>query len=318
MFKPNSWQTPHQFKSFMTFQMLTQGDAYAIISRAGNRITALTPIQSARVLVEQSTLDFSVSYRVTGPNGSSTVFQAGDVLHLSGLSADGVKGVSRLARAATAIQLANEAENSALKRFQLGAMIGGALTHPGKLGPEGREALRGALERNHSGSENAGRWMILEEGLKAEPFVMSAIDAQLDETRRRQIEEIGKVFAVPRPLLNVDDTSWGSGVEQLSMLFVSYTLNPWFKIWEDSLQLACLDESEWGTVVLDFDDRQLLRGSMKDQADFYAKALGSGGHKPWMEANEVREDLGLGAHEDGSGLVMAGQEGTQNEPRQTA
>lgn len=309
MFRPNAWQTPFEFKALMQFRALVYGDAYAAIARTGGSVVALQPIDPATVTPVQNA-DFTVSYRHTRKSGATQMLPSSDILHLRGMSLDGLNGLSRVGKAVEAIALAMSADRAAQAVFTHGVMAGGALSHPNKLSKEAHENLQSSLAAK-AGAENRGKWIILEEGMKAETFTHSPIDSQQDETRKRQVEEIGRVFGIPRPLLGVDDTSWGSGIEQLSRLFVTYGLSPWFKIWEDALQLKCIDRSEWGKVRPDFDERDLLRGSMKDQAEFYAKALGSGGQMPWMTANEVREDVGLGARPEGEGLRQAGQQNTQ-------
>ena len=106
------------------------------------------------------------------------------------------------------------------------------------------------------------------------------------------------MFGVPRPLLMVDDTSWGSGIDVLGQLFVRYGLNPWFTAWEESIQRDLLRDDEQDKFYAKFNAGALLRGSMKDQADFFAKALGSGGHYPWMHPEEVRDLSELRARDD--------------------
>jgi phage portal protein BeeE len=81
--------------------------------------------------------------------------------------------------------------------------------------------------------------------------------------------------------MGVDDTSWGSGIEQLAILFVRFGLAPWFKAWEEAIRRTLLEESEWRTLAADFDERELLRGTLKDQSEFFARALGAGGHRGW-------------------------------------
>jgi HK97 family phage portal protein len=313
--KPNGWQTPFQFKSLMQHWALVHGNAYAqIVRRAGsNEVLALNPIRPGRVTVEQRT-DFSLEYRVSRENRDQVVMRAGDILHLRGPSEDGITGLSRVQLAADVIATGSQARRAARRIFENGIMTGGALRHPGKLSPEAFERLRQSMQERLEGIENAGRWMILEEGMEAAPYASTAKDSQLVEMGAAGIDDIGRMFGIPRPLLGVDETSWGSGIEQLAILFVRFGLAPWFTAWEDALNLACIAERDWGTVYTDFDERELLRGSMKDQAEFFAKASGAGGHKPWMEPNEIREISGLSPHPDGTGLTPAGamaQETTQ-------
>ena len=304
MHRPNARQNAHQFKRLMQTWLLIRGNAYALIVRSGRDVIALNPIHPDRVTpVERS--DFSLVYDVTMPGGMKRTYQAQDILHLSGNSDDGKLGWSPVKQAADVITAHVLSQRAAARVFDNGMMVGGNLSHPGKLSNEAYERLKASMEER-SGAENAGRWIITEEGMTAAPFASTAVDAQLVEFRRALVEDIARVFGVPRPLLMIDDTSWGSGIEQLAILFVRFGLAPWFDVWEQGLKTSCLRPSEWEKIYPDFDERELLRGTIKEQFEAYAKAAGSGGHKPFMEPNEIREDLGLGAHTDGAGLKSAG------------
>src|SRR5690606_20603210 len=120
--------------------------------------------------------------------------------------------LSRVKQAKEAIGLAVQTEKSAARLFKNGTMVGGALMHKGKLGDEEYENLNASLKEKFSGAENAHKWLILEEDMKAETFSPTAQESQQVETRNHQIEEIARAFGVPRPLLMMDDTSWGSGI----------------------------------------------------------------------------------------------------------
>lgn len=304
-YEPNGWQTPFEFKRMMQARALVHGNAYAAIVRTGSRVVALNPITQP-VTVKQAA-DWSVSYEITRPDGSKVVLPARDVFHLRDMTLDGLEGLSRLKQAAEIISLSIQSNRAAERIFRNGIMVGGALTHPGKLSDEAVARLRQSMEDRYAGAENAGKWMIFEEGMKAETFAATAADSQLAEMRASQVEEIARAFGVPRPLMGVDDTSWGTGIEQLAILFVRFSLAPWFVAWEEAIARSCIQRSERGTIYADFDETELLRGTLKDQAEFFSRALGAGGHKPWMEANEAREAFGLGSHPDGRGLVAAGE-----------
>lgn len=291
--QPNDWQSAFDFKSHMQLRALVDGNAYARVIRSRGRVIRLVPIPD-RVTPELSD-DWRVTYRV---DGSGVRLQPEDVLHLRGLSLDALHGMSLVRQAAEAIGLAQRTEEAAARLFKNGMLVGGALSHPGKLGPEALKNLRTSLEERYAGAENAHRWLVLEEGMKPEKYGDTAADNQHIETRKHQIEEIGRIFGVPRPLLGVDDTSWGSGIEQLGIGFVRYALAPWFTAWEQAIRRTLLTPDERRTHKARFNEGALLRGSMKDQAEFFAKALGSGGHQPWMHVDEVRALSNLRSRDD--------------------
>lgn len=294
---PNGWQTAYEFRKLMQGQVLTHGNAYAQIVRSGKRVVGLHPLHPTRVCPEQLD-DLSVIYKVTRKDGGQVTLPQSEVFHLRDMSDCGLIGMSRVRQAREAIGLALQTEQAAGRLFKNGSMVGGALTHPGKLGDEEFNNLNTSLRDKFSGAENAHKWLVLEEGMKAEPFASTARDSQQIETRNHQIEEVARAFGVPRPLLMMDDTSWGSGIETLGLFFVRYSLAPWFTAWEQAVARSLFSPVERRTHKADFDERELLRGSIKDQAEFLAKALGAGGSRPWMSQNEARDYVGLSQRDD--------------------
>lgn len=286
--RPNNWQTPSRFKSQMQLRALAHGDAYAMVVRSAGRPIRLAPLDPEKVDPVQRA-DWAVEYRYTRPDGSRLTIAPEDMFHLSDLSEDGISGLSRTKLAKEAIGLALQAENAAARLFRNGMMVGGVLEHPGQLSDQAYERLRESLEERYAGSENAQKWLITEEGMKAAKLAQTASDSQHLENRNHQIEEVARAFGIPRPLLMMDDTSWGSGIEQLGIFFVQYTLAPWFTAWEEEVARVLLTDAERTRYYAKFNERALLRGTLSDQADFFAKALGAGGHSPWMAVNEVRD-----------------------------
>lgn len=315
--EPNFSQSAYTFKKLLTVQMLTHGNGYARIARTGKRVAGLVPMDPGAVSPRQLR-DGSIEYAATTKNGS-VVLRQDEVLHVFDTSIDGVSGVSVLKLAADAVQLSSDTCGALGRIYRTGVSATGALTHPQKLSSETKQRLRTQLEEKFSGPGKAGGWFILDEGMKAEPIVVSPRDAQMIETARHAVEDIARFFGVPRPLLGLDDTSWGSGVEQLATLFVRFGMSPLFSCWEQAVSRALLTREDRRQYKVDIDERELLRGSMKDQGEFFARALGAGGHRPWMEPNEVRDLTGLVRKPDGGGLQPAQQtQGQANVSPQTA
>jgi HK97 family phage portal protein len=311
-YQPNPWQTAHEFKQLMQGWLLLHGNAYAQIVRTLGRVSALVPIDPRSVSPQTDGGMFPLRYNVVTARNEALTLQPQDVLHLRGPSIDGEKGVSRVQKAGDIIQTAYQQQVAARSIYRNGVIAGVALKHPGKLSPEAATRLKTSFEAGYSGAANSGKVMVLEEGLEREFPPATAKDAQMVEMRGMLTESIGRVFGVPRPLMFMDDTSWGSGIEQLAMLFVRFGLAPWFSIWEQGITRSLVARSDRGEVYPDFDERELLRGTMKDQGEFLARALGAGGHRPWMTGNEARDHVGLGRHPDGDGLVAPGE--LQNVP----
>ncbi|MTH96651.1 phage portal protein [Roseibium sp. RKSG952] len=287
--KPNDWQTAFEFRSLMQQWALIHGNAYARIVRSRGRIIQLVPMNPTQVTVEQKLLGGKLTYKYARADGGEVILQAQEVFHLrNGISPDGISGMSLVEKSAEAIALAIQTEKAAARLFKSGVIAGSVLKTPGKLSPEIRENLKASLEERR-GAENAHKSMLLEEGLEFADVSGTGRDNQHLETRKHQIDEIARPYGVPRPLLGVDETSWGSGIDVLGQLFVRYALNPWFVAWEQAIERDILSDQEADEIEAKFNPGALLRGNAKDQAEFFAKALGSGGHQPWMSTDEIRE-----------------------------
>lgn len=309
--KPNGWQTAFEFRQLMQRWALVDGDAIARKVTQGNRVVALIPVQRSRWTVEQLPTG-SLSYRVSRENAAPLTLRQDEVFHLRGpMSDDGYTGLSLVRQAAEAIALAIQTERAAARLFEKGMIVGQVLKHPGKLSPEAFDRLKASMSERE-GAANAHKSIILEEGMDLNAAGTTGKDAQAIEQRSLQIEEIGRAFGVPRPLLGMDDTSWGSGIDVLGQFFVQYGLNPWFEAWQQAIERDLLTDAEAEVYQAKFNPAALLRGSMAAQSEFFAKALGSGGHQPWMWASEVREAMDMPVLE-----IMPpapGQMGGGNEP----
>ena len=220
------------------------------------------------------------------------------------MTLDGLNGVKLLDVAADTLGLAVKAQQAAARLLTKGSMARGALETEQTLGDEAIELLKQSLRDDYAGADASDDWMVLEEGLKAKLFASSARDSQLKELMQHEAEEISRFTGVPRPLLMFDETSWGSGIEQLGLFFVTYCLMPWFVIWEEAIWMCLLEESEQDTLYAKVNEGALLRGSLKDQAEFFKAALGP--NAAYRTPNEVREAFDMNPRPDGDELPRQG------------
>jgi HK97 family phage portal protein len=295
--RPNAWQSPYEFRRQLTSHILLTGNAFARIIRSQDgRPTDLLPLNPDRVEVEQRA-DFSLAYRYRNGNGSAfTPMRPEDVLHLRGLSVDGVTGLSVIGQAREAIGVSMVTEEHAARTFRNGARPSGGVAVEGKLSDEAFDRLKADLAERYEGPQNAGRVILLEEGATFVPFTMSSVDAQFIETRRYTREDIAQMFGVPPFLLGdtTKATAWGSGLEQIMLGFNRFTLGPWLTLWEQAINRDVLGEADRAAEAR-FDDRALLRGDITTRTAFNAAMLQWGVISP----NEVRRDEGFAPREGG-------------------
>jgi len=311
--RPNSWQNAFQFRKLMQRRALIDGDSFALVLRSRDAVTGLVPLDPDKVKVEQNS-DWSVIYKVSNSAGGERIVKDADMFHLYGDTDNGYSGIALIDEAADVLGLSIQADKAAAKLFKHGALIRDVLTTDKKLSPTAIANLKSQLSGEFGGAEQASRTLVAEEGLKYQNVLTNARESQHLETRGHQIEEIARIFGVPRPFLMMDDTSWGSGIEQLGIYFVQYGLSPWFVAWEQAISRTLLTEDERRSGLYPkFNERALLRGSMTDQAEFLSKMVGSGGSPQIMMQNEARGLLDLPEHPDGNSLsngAMGGAVGT--------
>ena len=227
------------------------------------------------------------------------ILQAEDVLHIPGLGFDGLVGYSPIAMAKNAIGLAVACDEYGASFFANGASPSAVLEHPGVI--KNPDRVREAWQRAY-GSGNAHKVAILEEGMKYTPISIPNNDAQFLETRKFQIEEIARLYRVPLHMIGDLEHATFSNIEQQSLEFVKYTLDPWLVRWEQSLQKSLLSDSEKGRYFVKFNVEGLLRGDYASRMQGYATARQNG----WMSANDIREleDLNAIPADEGGDLYL--------------
>ena len=192
-------------------------------------------------------------------------------------------GYSPIALERNAIGLGIASEEYGSKFFSNGARPSGILTHPNTV--KNPAALRESWNSIYGGSGNANRVAILEEGMRFEPIAIPNNEAQFLETRKFQINEIARIFRVPPHMVGDLEKSSFSNIEQQSLEFVKYTLDPWLVRWEQSIYRTLFTESEKKELFVKFSVDGLLRGDYATRMSGYATARQNG----WMSANDIRE-----------------------------
>lgn len=288
--EPNPEMTSFIFRETLMSHLLLWGNAYAQIIRNGKGdIIALYPLMPNRMKVERDAKgQLYYEYQTMkedAPTMKGAVYQLdpSEVLHVPGLGFDGLVGYSPIAMAKNAIGLAIAAEEYGSKFYANGAAPSGVLEHPNVLKDPAK--VRDSWNAAFGGSSNSHRVAVLEEGMKYTPISISPNEAQFLETRKFQINEIARIFRVPPHMVGDLEKSSFSNIEQQSLEFVKYTLNPWVCRWEQALQRALLDDDEKGKYFFRFNVEGLLRGDYQSRMNGYAIARQNG----WMSANDIRE-----------------------------
>jgi HK97 family phage portal protein len=250
------------------------------------KVAALYPIEPWRVSVFRDR--DALRYRIANPTkGTESVLRPDQILHFQGLSGDGVWGYSVIRKAREALGLGLATEKFGAAFFGQGASFGGILTHPARLSDPARENLRKSINDRHQGVERAHNFIILEEGLKYDRLGIPPEDAQFLETRKFQLNEVARMFGCPPHMIGDVErsTSWGTGIEQQGIGFVTYTMRRWFVRWEQELTRKLISPLEWQQQAIEFLVDGLLRGDTATRYQAYSIGRTGG----WFSANDIRE-----------------------------
>lgn len=283
--QPNSTQTSFVWREGVQAHLAGWGNHCSRIIRGrGRRVMALEPMNPAQVQID--IVNGQKVFRYAGVNGGQAVLPSDEVLHVQGISYDGIKGWSpiRLHREAIGWGLATQQFSSMF--FGNGARVSGVLEHPGNV--QDPEKVRKEWEALYGG-ENQNRLAILQQGMKYQNISVSPDDAQFVQTRGLQVAEICRIFNVPPVLVQDFSRATWSNAEHADLAFVKHTLLPWLTRIESALNMSLLTESERGRYFFRFKVQGLLRGDNAGRAAFYHSGITDG----WMTRNEARalEDL---------------------------
>lgn len=280
--EPNPEMTSFVFRETLMSHLLLWGNAYAQIIRDGRgQVVALYPLLPDKMRVDRNTSG-ELYYEYHSDKGVY-ILNKDDVLHIPGLGFDGLIGYSPIAMAKNAIGMAMATEEYGASFFANGANPGGVLEHPGVV--KDPKKIRDSWNQVYQGSSNAHRIAVLEEGMKFQQIGIPPEQAQFLETRKFQINEIARLFRIPPHMVGDLEKSSFSNIEQQSLEFVKYTLDPWVIRWEMAMQKSLLLPSEKRTYFIKLNVDGLLRGDYQSRMTGYSIGRQNG----WLSSNDIRE-----------------------------
>ena len=306
--EPNPEMTSFVFRETLMSHLLIWGNAYAQIIRDGaGRVLSLYPLLPNKVDVQRDEKGeiYYVYARSSEENPNfkeygNIILKKEDVLHIPGLGFDGLIGYSPIAMAKNAVGMTLACEEYGASFFANGANPGGVLEHPGVLKDPAK--VRESWNAVYRGSNNAHKIAVLEEGMKYQQIGIPPEEAQFLETRKFQINEIARLYRIPPHMIGDLEKSSFSNIEQQSLEFVKYTLDPWVIRWEQSLQKALLLPGEKGKYFIKLNVDGLLRGDYASRMQGYSIGRQNG----WYSTNDIREmeDLNPLSDEEGGNLYL--------------
>ncbi|AEK63191.1 phage portal protein [Collimonas fungivorans] len=279
---PNARMTPFEFWRAMMMNHDLRGNAYGRIDRdTKGEAIAVWPMPADQV--ESFVLpDSSMVYLYRIGNDVAALSEE-NVLHLKGLG-NGTTGLAKLEFMSASINEATAAQVSASKIFGNSGKPTGVLMTDSVLKAEQRLALQERFAEMAVGSTS--RLYVLEAAMKYQQLSLSPEDQQLLETRKFSVEEICRWFDVPPVLVHHSNvTAWGSGIEQIIDGFYKFSIRPILINIEQAVRKRVMTSAQRATMSAEFNFDALLRGSIKDRFEIYAKGVQNG----IMDRNEARQ-----------------------------
>jgi HK97 family phage portal protein len=285
--RPNNWQTSFEFKETLTMHACL-GNAYVFKNMYRGQVGEMIILDPGRVKPEQKD-DWSITYKVHGKDGTFTEIPQEQIWHVRGPSWDGFMGLDTLNIAKEALGLSIALEESHSGLHANGVQPSGVYSIDGPLTTEQNEKLVNWLKKQ--AAAGSGNPLVLDRGAKWVSQTMSGVDAQHKETRDHEIAEVCRFFGILPIVIGHtgDKASTYASAEAMFDAHKVLGLNPWFERIQDSANINLLTDKERAKgYYFKFFANGLLRASAKDRAEYYAKALGSGGSPAWMTQDEIR------------------------------
>jgi HK97 family phage portal protein len=281
--RPNPWQTDFEWREMSQGHLGLRGNAYSqIIRDRAGRLQALIPLHPGRVTPQPD--GDEVRYRFLRADGTERIFEPGEVLHMRGLSGDGITGYSLVRLAREAMRLGMAAERHGNKLFENDSRPRGILHTDQTLSKEARQALKETWEEAQSG-DSLGRVAVLERGLQWTQVGLSAEDAQWIEGRVFQIQEVARFWNVPPHKLRDHSRSTFSNIEESNIEVVVDTLTPLTTRIERRLGASLLPDRDPEEYFFRFNMEAALRGNSTARVALYSGLFNLG----VMSPNEIRE-----------------------------
>lgn len=298
--KPNPEMTSFELRETLMGHLGIRGNAYCEIQRnQAGQVIGLWPLRPDKIQLLRTVNGLVYHYTMPDRIGGYRDFAAENILHLRWFSNDGLTGMTPIGQAREAIGLALATEEFGSRYFGNGAQPGIVLEHPGTLSNPAQERMKQNWNSEHQGLSNSHRIAILEEGMKIEKIGLVPEEAQFLETRKFQNLEIARLYRIPPHLLADLDRATFSNIEQMSLEFVAYTIQPWLSRWEQRMNVSLLSEVEQRSMFVEFLLDNLVRGDITARYAAYAIGRQNG----WLSADDIREKENLNPLPDGEGKV---------------
>jgi len=294
--KPNDWQTSFEFRQMLAWHIELCGNAYVFVNRnSQGKILELIPLSPGQVTPDRDE-SLRISYKVSGLDGTSRTLTKDQIWHLRGPTMDGFHGLDVVKLAREAIGLAMATEEAAAQRHKNGIQNSGIYSVESTLDKKQYDDLTNWIGKQFAGLQNAGKPMVLDRGATFLNTSMSSVDAQSNETRKTQVEQICSFMGVlPIKVGFSDKTATFASAEEMNRAHREDCLSPRWEYFEQSAMINLLTDAEIEDgLYFNFTEEGLLRGSATETKDILLGLVNGG----LMYPNEGRDLLDLNPDDD--------------------
>ena len=276
--QPNRWQSGYEFRRSMTLQALLYGNAFALINRTrGGQLLELLPLDIDSVTLDLTKGEPVYMTRAYGQLGPE------NLLHIKAIGLDGLWGESPVRVCKTSISVLASQESAQLEVMANAGNPKLALVHPGPLSKDARQSITEDFMAKHAGAANAGKPLVLAEGMRVERISSTLDDAGIAAARRYSVEDVSRIYGVPTSYLSKHSANAYGSMEWLSRMYVDACLSHWFNAWRGEIGLKL------GARDIVFDTDTLSKPSLAEQM----AALRTGVESGVITRNEAREMLDM-------------------------
>lgn len=288
---PNPEMTSMDYRQASTAHALGWGNGYSEIQRyTDGSIAGLYPLKPGKITIKRDDKSKRLFYEIFTDDGYRVDVWAENILHVHGLGFDGLQGYNVIRYARESLGLAKATEKFGASFFGNGTVPGGFLEHPKNLSPESQKNLINSLEGRYQGASKAHRIAVLEEGMKFTQNTIPPEESQFLETRQFSVPEICRWFRMPPHKVADLTRSTFSNIEEQNIDYVTDTLTPWLRRWEQAIWMRLLSEEEKNAgVYVEHVTEALLKGNIQGRYGAYQIAIGNNNNPAFMTVNEVRD-----------------------------
>lgn len=283
--------TAYQWKEMIGHHFLLEGNHFAAIRYDGaGRVIGFEPALNPRAVDVLRRTSGGRAYRFQWPDGKAEILDQADVIHITGPGFNGDRSPSRIQYAARdAVALGMTLQDSTGVAHENGAVLSGMVTLPPNVTKADKDRIEAYYKAKATGRSNRGNLLFVDKDTTFTPMQMTPEDLNLIAVRRFQIEDIARFFGVPPHMIgeSAAATSWGSGIEVLTLGFMRFTLDPELRRIEAEMNAKLFPDGSGLFVAFDRD--HILQADSKTAAEVAGTRIGTG----QITINEARRQMRL-------------------------